>query len=135
MTKIGWWTFAAWFVALYVLSSIPGKHFGESPFTWADKSVHFALFFSGALPFTLAMLGTLRLPTAMIGLLAWLAMVGVGVLDEYHQVFTPGRSGMDRGDICADAIGAAVGVVCACFLHARQRANTNRRTAGADRAA
>jgi|GEM_PF-893597 Predicted integral membrane protein len=135
MPTIGWWAFAGWFIALYVLSSIPGKHFGETPFTWADKSVHFVLFFSGAVPFTLALLGTLRLPVAVCGLLAWGAMVAVGVLDEYHQLFTPGRSGMDRGDICADAIGAAIGVACVCFFHARRRANTNRRAAGADRAA
>ena len=33
----------------------------------------------------------------------------IGRLDEYHQTFTPGRSGNDYGDWLADTLGAAAG--------------------------
>ena len=33
----------------------------------------------------------------------------IGALDEYHQTFTPGRSGNDPWDLLADTVGAAAG--------------------------
>ena len=41
-------------------------------------------------------------------LVGWLGAVAVGALDEWHQMYLPGRSaGLD--DLAADAIGAAAG--------------------------
>ena len=37
----------------------------------------------------------------------WLAIVAVGALDEFHQLFVPGRTA-DVLDLLSDAIGAAV---------------------------
>ena len=33
----------------------------------------------------------------------------IGGLDEWHQSFTPGRSGNDLSDLLADVLGAAAG--------------------------
>jgi VanZ family protein len=55
----------------------------------------------------------------------WLAIViGVlfGVSDEFHQTFTPHRSGNDLGDITADAVGSTVGAL-AWFLLRRRAAD------------
>lgn len=41
-------------------------------------------------------------------LLAFGGALGVGVVDEWHQLFLPGRSA-DMDDLAADAIGAALG--------------------------
>ena len=50
-------------------------------------------------------------------LLAFGAALAVGALDEWHQVFLPGRSaGLD--DLAADAVGAALG---AWAMHVRRR--------------
>ena len=35
----------------------------------------------------------------------------LGRLDEYHQSFTPGRSGNDMGDWVADILGASTGAL------------------------
>lgn len=35
----------------------------------------------------------------------------VGILDEYHQSFTPGRSGNDPYDWLADVVGGMVGAL------------------------
>jgi len=40
----------------------------------------------------------------------------IGRLDEYHQTFTPGRSGNDTGDWLADTLGGAAGAVFVLFL-------------------
>ena len=42
----------------------------------------------------------------------------IGRLDEYHQSFTPGRSGNDNGDWLADILGAATGswIMIKCML-------------------
>jgi VanZ family protein len=41
----------------------------------------------------------------------------LGVLDEYRQSFTPGRSGNDFGDWIADTLGGICGVLLANAVH------------------
>ena len=41
----------------------------------------------------------------------------LGALDEYHQTFTPGRSGNDPFDWLADVLGASTGIFLANQLH------------------
>lgn len=111
-----WFALFVWAVSLWFLSegSPAPKNGPEIPHV--DKLAHFGYFFIGG-----------GLMSA--GLLAWrpawrfcrravfgwvsLVFVVIGRLDEYHQGFTPGRSGNDTGDWIADALGAAAG---ACFI-------------------
>lgn len=40
-------------------------------------------------------------------------MAVIAVLDEFHQRFSPGRSGNDPGDLMADAVGSLAGIALA----------------------
>jgi VanZ family protein len=48
----------------------------------------------------------------------------IGALDEYHQTFTPGRSGNDPFDWLADLLGAAAGTFLANRLPLQQWCGT-----------
>lgn len=60
-----------------------------------------------------------RYPAARL-LLAFLLVVGYGILDEYHQSFVPGRS-TDPLDVLADAAGGVIGIWLMAFV-VRKRA-------------
>ena len=56
----------------------------------------------------------------------WLAIVVgalYGVSDEFHQTFTPMRSGNDLGDITADVIGSTIGATAWMLLLRRRPAD------------
>lgn len=72
-----------------------------------DRVAHFAAFGGMALLLTLASLG--RWPLAVVG-----AVTLVGAMDEWHQVYLPGRS-PDLGDLSTD-LAAAVAVVAVAAL-------------------
>lgn len=82
-------------------SSIPGPL--EITHPW-DKLMHLSFF----LILGLVTGWALDRKVAFGWLLA--ALVGVGVLDEFHQSFVPGRE-VSAGDLAADALGAALGLV------------------------
>ncbi len=82
-----------------------------------DKVAHFGYFFGGG-GLLAAFLG-LRFPDAPVWrTLALLVLVGavIGRLDEYHQGFTPGRSGNDNADWLADILGTFAGALVMVFL-------------------
>ena len=110
-----WWLgVVIWGVVLFTLSSRSRLPTGpEIPFQ--DKIVHFLYFSGGGFCFALA----LFLPQVPLrGRWLWLAAGAVfgaviGAVDEYHQTFTPGRSGNDLGDWLADFTGASTGALVA----------------------
>ncbi len=85
----------------------------EAPFPWFDKIAHFAEF--AALGACLAYgaarpgkdPGPRRRFRTRLGL--WAAGTGLGLLDEVHQIFVPGRN-PDPADGLTDALGVAVGL-------------------------
>ncbi len=104
--------FGVWAVTLWFLSAHnPGpKHGPDIPHL--DKVVHFLYFFGGGVLLAAhgglkwSEVGSLRL----FGVVALVCCV-IGRLDEYHQGFTPGRSGNDYGDWLADTLGGAAGAL------------------------
>jgi VanZ family protein len=83
--------------ALFILGSQPwaGSLF---PAPW-DKVIHF-IFYG-----TVAVLLSLAFPSLAMPAILLIAL-GVGAVDEYHQIFVPGRhAGLD--DLAADFIGIA----------------------------
>ena len=111
----------AWFIAVLVwmrtiwfLSSIPGDENPELKLQ-LDKLAHFFAFAAGGILvaglFATVVLFVLRrklrwnllIPATAIsiGLLGW--------LDEWHQCFTPGRSGANIADWIADFLGGIAG--------------------------
>ncbi|HVE16457.1 MAG TPA: VanZ family protein [Chthoniobacterales bacterium] len=130
-----WLAFAAWCITLFILSSIPGNRIGPPPFFEADKVVHTIIFATGSFLLALAFYRTFGHSLLKTSLLVFLAMVFIGVGDEFHQTYTPGRSGDDPGDLLADAVGALIGISCARFLHGRRSAKPHSPAPGGDRSA
>ena len=103
--------FLLWFAVLWWLSSFSLVGKIAPPIPNFDKLAHFGYFFGGS--------GLLcaylfrRKPDRP----NWKAIIGgvivaialTGGLDEYHQSFTPGRSGNDPYDWLADVLGATAG--------------------------
>jgi hypothetical protein len=130
-----WLGFAAWFVTLFILSSIPGDRFGPLPFSWADKVVHTIIFTTGSFLLATAAYRTFGKSFAKTMILIFVIMVLIGAGDEYHQIYTPGRSGNDLGDLSADALGSLIGIFFAGFLHGKRSPKSNLPAPGADRPA
>ena len=130
-----WFFFALWVIGITVLSSMPGDRFEPPPFFGADKVVHMGLFALGGA----ILVGALRLVVGSgavktaFGALGIMALVGMA--DEIHQLWTPGRSGADVGDWTADVIGSAIGIACVSLLYARRSSKPHLPAPGADRAA
>lgn len=117
LTWLWWLGIGIWATVLFMLSAQstlpPGP---EIPYQ--DKVLHFLYFSGGGFCFATARLGN-RVPFAS-GWRWWLFGTAfgivIGALDEYHQTFTPGRSGNDAGDWLADLTGAGAGALLACLI-------------------
>jgi VanZ family protein len=112
--------FLAWAVALYVLSSMPKVlPEGGPEIPNLDKIVHFGYFMGGAFILATGILlrkGVGTHPLLRIFLPA-LLFAAIGMLDEFHQTFTPGRSGNDAFDWLADILGSFTGILIANRFH------------------
>lgn len=89
---------------IFILSAVPGNHYPQVSWAFADKLVHMGLYF-------------------WLGILAWMFFVqrgsgipssfafGVlyGLSDEFHQVWVPRRTA-SFADVIADATGVALGL-------------------------
>ncbi len=111
--------FLLWLTTLWALSSSSNVGPELPSIPNIDKIAHFGFFFggSGLLCGWLYFLNPenpnwLRIITTAICIIAF-----VGILDEYHQTFTPGRTGNDPFDWLADLFGATCGVIVFKALH------------------
>jgi VanZ family protein len=112
----GWiiaWVF--WLIVLCWLSSLPQSKVHLPAFQNSDKVAHFFYFAAGAGIFT-AFLRVLGSPIWQTFVFTLLAMALVGAADEFHQLYTPGRSGADIGDWTADVSGAFLGILLTLFI-------------------
>ena len=82
-----------------------------------DKAAHFAVFVVGAALLALALRWWTTWPPLRIAVVTVVAISAYGATDEWHQLYTPGRSGADVGDWIADTLGA----IAAAFFHARHQ--------------
>ena len=114
--------FIFWAVTLYVLSSFSKTMPDGGPeIPHLDKIMHFGYFLGGGMIFTTYLLlrkGTTA-PAHLRILVPFILLAIIGALDEYHQTFTPGRSGNDPFDWLADVLGASTGIFLAHSLHSR----------------
>ncbi len=107
-----WWLgFSAWVGLIYFASSIPSGPPVPFLIPHLDKFIHAIAFAVGA--FLLSTALTLKpAPSSRVVYLTALAVLTLyAVLDELHQLYTPGRSGGDVGDMIADVIGTCLGIV------------------------
>lgn len=109
-----------WVVTIYFLSST-SKTMPEGGFEFPhiDKILHFGYFFGGGIILaTYLLLITGEDSSVFVRMLLPLVILAVvGALDEYHQTFTPGRSGNDPFDWLADVLGAGAGILFANRFH------------------
>ncbi len=104
--------FAVWFAVLFLFSSQSRLHPPGPQFHNKDKVLHAAYFMLGGI---LLFVG-LRLKKPALGLLATSLITivfcsAVGAFDEWHQTFTPNRSGNDPYDWMADSLGGLLGAL------------------------
>jgi len=113
--------FLLWFAVLWTFSSFPGPGGYAPPIGHLDKVAHFGYFFGGGglLSAWLFRLRPDRPRWTVILSITILALALIGGLDEWHQTFTPGRSGNDPFDWLADVLGAAAGGFTFKRLHRR----------------
>ncbi|RYD28362.1 MAG: hypothetical protein EOP86_23195 [Verrucomicrobiaceae bacterium] len=144
----GFWLalWIGWFLTLFVLSSMrhPGPEIHVRHIDKVEHAVFFALGgavlalwrlfprnpLSGEVGAVISHPAPEPVPLASVGgtaLLVVLTGAAVGWFDEWHQSFTPGRSGLDVYDWMADITGSLLAVPLALgilrFLKRRQRAN------------
>jgi VanZ family protein len=103
----------AWAALLYSLSE--QSHLpSPATFEGIDKIQHAVYFAAGGACFLLGLrLGGGARKTTTAILLAVLFCATVGGLDEWHQTYTPGRSGGDVWDWFADMTGGLIGALIA----------------------
>jgi VanZ family protein len=109
---------ALYYGLIYFLSS---RHLNlDVPLPEADKLAHGAAY--GLLGFLLAFgfFRLLRIPlkTKLGGVI--LTGAGLGILDEIHQIFVPGRS-PDALDAAADAVGVVLGLLLFRLIFRKKR--------------
>ncbi|MES2598593.1 MAG: VanZ family protein [Verrucomicrobiota bacterium] len=104
-----WFAVLVWAVVLWNLSANATLPSGPS-FPLKDKVLHCTYFGMGAACFLLALFGkgTALPKKSHLGLGGFLFTGIIGALDEYHQTFTPGRSGNDPWDWLADVTGGLI---------------------------
>jgi VanZ family protein len=113
--------FLIWFGILWVLSSFSFNTGYAPPVNHIDKVQHFGYFLggSGLLCAYLYRRNPDRPNWRAIFTTAIVLVSLVGLLDEWHQSFTPGRSGNDPGDWMADFLGAVTGALVFKRIHHR----------------
>jgi VanZ family protein len=111
-----WLGVTAWAALVIWLSSTPGGYFPRTELPAADKIVHMGLYLVGAFLTAGSLALTFRWSRKRTVAVSVLLISAFGLLDEIHQLSTPGRSGGDVGDWIADTAGAIGGVLllCAC---------------------
>ena len=111
---IGW---CLWFFSLWFLSSGTPAPENTPNIPHLDKIAHFGFFFGGA-GLLCAWLSHQFKKTNMLQSIIITTLIGslVGVIDEYHQTFTHGRSGNDFGDWTADSLGSLTGAIVMIFV-------------------
>jgi VanZ family protein len=102
-----------WFGTLFWLSSQSNLP-SPAKFEGVDKFEHTIFFAAGGMCFLLGLrLAGFAKTTQTAILLTMLFCAGVGGFDEWHQTYTPGRSGGDVWDWSADTLGGFIGAVLA----------------------
>jgi len=87
---------------------------------WLDKIPHALEFALLAFLLAIGFFNSLSAPAWIKTAVSFLTALLLGILDEYHQSFVPGRTA-DVRDILADAAGVACGILVYLYLQKRRR--------------
>ncbi|MEZ7957749.1 MAG: VanZ family protein [Rubritalea sp.] len=120
---IGMWL--TWAAVLWWLSSGNPEIKDAPKIPHLDKVAHFCYFMAGGFCFanSLFLKRSVSWSGKRILLITLLAGAAMGAIDEYHQTKTPGRTGNDLGDWCADVSGTLAGAYYCLSMWNRLRKN------------
>jgi VanZ family protein len=117
-----------WAAFIYTASSVPSGRLQWWLLHRFDKLVHLGIFYVlGLLVYRALHEG--NAPSTFSSkrvVLMLIIVLGYGFFDEFHQTFTPGRSGMDLGDLIADVAGGALAAGTAAGYHLISRRRERR---------
>ena len=101
-----------WLAVMWVASSMPSRPMTPQPILHFDKLAHFIYFSAGGFILLSWLLARDSKPPVWKKLIPFciIVLAVIGWLDEWHQTFTPHRSGNDPFDWLADVLGASAGV-------------------------
>jgi VanZ family protein len=130
LKSAAWLAVTVWAGAIFWLSSRTGQEIAElNIFDVWDKAAHFTAFCTGAVVLAVALRRSTDWTWTRIAFFTAVAISLYGASDEYHQLYTPHRSGADVGDWLADTLGGAAGALAVTFTYARLT-QTHRPTPG-----
>ena len=115
LLPIIWTLVVLWAAAQYYASSCTGREVSRYMLAYPhfDKVCHIVAFGIGGTLVSLAIRGTWRPSWLWTAFLTVVIISDFGATDEWHQLYTPGRSGADVFDWLADTFGAALGALAA----------------------
>lgn len=112
-----WWVCVFVLLVVLFVASSQASYVPRRLFTWQDKVQHFTFFAIWGFCFHRA----IRLESWRSALLWTVIFCAVnGALDEWHQTFTPGRSGNDPFDWMADVLGGIFAGLLGAFVTPKQ---------------
>lgn len=100
----------AWLGAILTATSLPNSVIPDVGFRFADKGLHFTMYGGLGLLIARAMHNPPRTTRIRVVVAAFLFVVAIGALDEWHQTFIRGRS-MELADWVADSAGGLTGAL------------------------
>lgn len=106
-------SFVVWTAVLFILSGRTGEETKLPPIPFSDKICHFGYFFGGGGLVSAFLFCRRPEISRWAPLIFQVALIigAIGLLDEFHQSFTPGRSGNDPLDWTADIVGGICGAL------------------------
>ena len=111
--------FGGWFATLWLLSAGNPDPPDSFAIPFLDKICHFGYFLGGGGLLAAGLFcrrpGSPNWQRIILQVVAMSAIVGA--LDEYHQTYTPGRSGNDPWDWLADVLGGTAGALVFVRFH------------------
>ena len=105
-----WWPPVLWLGAILTATSLPNSVLPDTSFRFADKALHFIMYGGLGLLVARAMHNPPRTTRTRVIFAAFLLIVAIGGLDEWHQRFIQGRS-YELADWMADSAGGLIGAL------------------------
>lgn len=106
---------------IFILSSVPGEKIPRLFIPFFHKTVHFVEYFVLGVFFVRAFTRSASRPRPSLFTVISLLLAGLfAVSDEWHQTFTPGRTGC-LGDALYDLFCSAAGIYFYNFLNMRAK--------------
>jgi VanZ family protein len=132
---VAWFAVLLWAATIYWFSSRTGPEIQQmNVFELWDKAAHFIAFFGGAVPTVCALRWTFGWSPKKVLIVSAITLSCYGAADEFHQLYTPGRSGADFSDWLADTLGAIAGTYATVSAYARRTKRRDQNPPGSNRA-